>query len=238
MVERDDDDDDTSTDLDDRCDRLRLIKALPALPIFPLSGTVFFPHTLLPLHVFEPRYRQMTEQVLATHQHMAIVCVDPNQQQAPKNCARIAGLGRLVHHERLPDGRFHILLQGMGRVLLEDELPLDGLLYRRARATLVHDVIADSERRAIADELTTLRGCYARLSDSSQECKDTLGDLPLRLAEPHVVADLVAAALLEDVASRQEALEEMRLLRRLQIANDALATLLLRTLPAEAGLLH
>jgi len=239
MVDRDDDDDDEScADLDDRCDRLRLTAALPALPIFPLSGTVFFPHTLLPLHIFEPRYRQMTEQVLATHQHMAIVCVDPAQQQAPKNCARVAGLGRLVHHERLPDGRFHILLQGIGRVALDDELPMDGLLYRRARASLIDDIVVDSEQAAINEELSTLRGCYARLSDSNQECKDTLGDLPLRLAEPHVLADLVAAALLEDVAARQRALEEKRLLRRLQIANDALATLLLRTLPAEAGLLH
>lgn len=237
MVDRDDDDDDGPCD-DDTCERLHLTEALPALPIFPLSGTVFFPHTLLPLHIFEPRYRQMTEQVLATHQYMAIVCVDATQQQAPKNCARIAGLGRLVHHERLPDGRFHILLQGMGRVLLEDELPLDGRLYRRCRARVIDDVVDDTEKAAINDQLATLRGCYARLSDASPECKDTLGDLPLRLAEPHVLADLVAAALLEDVASRQQALEEKRLLRRLQIANDALATLLLRSLPAEAGLLH
>ena len=199
---------------------------------------MFFPHTLLPLHIFEPRYRQLTEQVLATHQFVAIVCVDATQQQPPKSCARVAGLGRLVHHERLPDGRFHILLQGMGRVLLEDELPLDGLLYRRCRASVINDVIADNEQAAINDELATLRGCYARLSDASPECKDTLGDLPLRLAEPHVLADLVAAALLEDVSSRQRALEERRLLRRLQIANDALATLLLRSLPAEAGVMN
>ncbi|HEY1099121.1 MAG TPA: hypothetical protein VGF99_09330, partial [Myxococcota bacterium] len=73
---------------------------------------------------------------------------------------------------------------------------------------------------------------------TNPDCKDVLGDLPLRLAEPHVVADLVAAALLEDVVARQRTLEEPRLLRRLQIANDALATLLLHGLPAEAGTLH
>ena len=206
MVDRDDDNDDDGGDDDARgddsiCERLNLTEALPALPIFPLSGTVFFPHTLLPLHIFEPRYRQLTEQVLATHQFVAIVCVDATQQQPPKSCARVAGLGRLVHHERLPDGRFHILLQGMGRVLLEDELPLDGLLYRRCRASVINDVIADNEQAAINDELATLRGCYARLSDASPECTDTLGDLPLRLAEPHVLADLVAAAVRYDARS-------------------------------------
>lgn len=227
-------------DHDDRDDgeaERRLAKALQALPIFPLSGTVFFPHTLLPLHVFEPRYRQLTEQALAGHGHMAVVLADPTQRDAPVGCARVAGLGRLVHHERLPDGRFHILLQGVARVHLDEELPLDGLLYRRARAHIIESTL-DGDERALANQLATLRGCYARLCDAHQECKNTLGDLPLRLGEPSVLADLIAAAIIDDVAARQAVLEETRLLRRLEVANDALATLLLRTLPAEAGLLN
>jgi Lon protease-like protein len=225
---RDDDHDDAQR---------RMAVALQALPLFPLSGTVFFPHTLLPLHVFEPRYRQMTEHVIAGHGHMAVVLSDPTQQQAPGGCARVAGLGRLVHHERLPDGRFHILLQGIARVALDDELPMEGLLYRRARARVIEPVV-DGDDRALAEQVGTLRGCYARLCDAHQECKNTLGDLPLRLAEPAVLADLIAAAVIDDVALRQKVLEETRILKRLEVANDALATLLLRSLPAEASLLH
>ena len=213
----------------------QLETALQALPIFPLPGTVFFPHTLLPLHIFEPRYRQLTEQVLASHQHLAVVLADPgNATTAPVHCARVAGLGRLVHHERLPDGRFHVLLQGVGRVAFDDEVPMDGLLYRRVRARLI-DAGDDDD---VVDEMSTLRGCYAQLLDAHPECKDTLGDLPLRLSSASVVADLVCAALLEDTALRQQALEETRLCRRLKLANDALATLLLRNLSGEAALLH
>jgi uncharacterized protein len=220
--------------------------SLAALPIFPLLGTVFFPHTLLPLHVFEPRFRQMTEHVLAGHQHMAVVLSDSSQQQHdPKGCARVAGLGRLVHHERLPDGRFHILLQGITRVDLVEELPMDGLLYRRVRATIARDRIRLNEAgdpgpelAEIDSEVATLRGCYGRLLESHPECKDTLGDLPLKLAEPGVIADLICAALLDEVPARQQALQEPSLLARLRLANDALATLLLRTLPAEATLLN
>ena len=229
------DDDDHDDDHDDA--QRRMAVALKALPLFPLSGTVFFPHTLLPLHVFEPRYRQMTEHVIAGHGHMAVVLSDPNQVASPGGCARVAGLGRLVHHERLPDGRFHILLQGIARVALEDELPMEGLLYRRARARVI-DAVLVGDDRAIADQVSTLRGCYVRLCDAHQECKNTLGDLPLRLAEPDVLADLIAAAIIDDVALRQKALEETRLLKRLEVANDALATLLLRSLPVEASLLH
>ena len=220
---------------DDAHDLLPL--ALPALPIFPLPGTVFFPHTLLPLHVFEPRYRQMTEHVLASHQHMAVALVDPRQTQAPLGVARVAGLGRVVHHERLPDGRFHILLQGIGRVAFDDELPMDGHLYRRVRARVV-DLDDDDDGDAVAAQLSTLRGCYARLLDAHPECKDTLGELPLRLADADVVADLVCAALLDETPARQQALEETSLLARLRHANDALASLLLRTLPDETTLLH
>lgn len=212
----------------------RLEEALHALPIFPLPGTVFFPHTLLPLHIFEPRYRQLTEQVIASHGHMAIVLIDPrNTTTEPLSCAGVAGLGRLVHHEKLPDGRFHILLQGVGRVAFERELPQDGLLYRRVQARKIVD-----DEEGVVDEVATLRGCYARLIETHPECKETLGDLPLRLSSPSVLADLVCAALLDDVGVRQRALEESCLLRRLKLANDALATLLLRTLPAEARLLN
>ena len=71
----------------------RLASALSALPIFPLPGTVFFPHTLLPLHIFELRYRQMTQQVIDGDGYLGIVLSDPAQSAVPVGCARVAGLG-------------------------------------------------------------------------------------------------------------------------------------------------
>jgi Lon protease-like protein len=168
---------------------------------------------------------------------MAIALLDATQGQPPLGVARVAGLGRVVHHERLPDGRFHILLQGIGRVALDDELPPDGLLYRRVRARALPTGL-DADDPDVAGQLSTLRGCYARLLESQPECKDSLGDLPLRLAEPDVVADLICAALIDETATRQRALGETGLVARLKLANDALATLLLRTLPDEASVLH
>ncbi len=210
--------------------------ALRELPLFPLPGTVFFPHTLLPLHVFEPRYRALTEDVLAGHQHFAVVRIDDDCLDAPvAGVARVAGVGRIVHHERLPDGRFHILLQGVARAELVDELPADGKLYRRAAAALVE--CGDDGEDAHA-ELRALRSCYARLLEACPDSKDTLGDLPLRVQEPRVLADVVCAAVLEDVAARQRALEESSVARRLRCANDALATLLLQSIATETARMH
>lgn len=202
----------------------RLQEALPGLPLFPLPGTVFFPHTLLPLHVFEKRYRQLTEHVLEGHGHMGIVCIDESRLDAPVPAvAAVAGVGRIVHHERLPDGRFHLLLQGVARVSLTAELPADGLLYRRARARPVEV----EEEPGAEGELHALRSCYARLLNCCPDLAHVLGDLPLRTCEPCVLADVACAALLHDIAERQRALEERSVVRRLRCAQEALASLLL-----------
>lgn len=215
---------------------VELERALVELPLFPLPQTVFFPHTLLPLHVFEPRYRQMTEQVLASHKHIGVVRVDEARADAAvPGVGRVAGVGRIVHHERLADGRFHILLQGIARAELVDELPLEGLLYRRARSSLLR---CSDDGEEAAREVQVLRSCYARLLETCPDQKDVLGDLPLRVQEARVLADVVCAAVLDDVTLRQRALEESSVVRRLKCANDALATLLLQSLPAGPAGMH
>jgi Lon protease-like protein len=219
-----------------RADDGDLERALPELPLFPLPGTVFFPHTLLPLHVFEPRYRQMTEHVLGSHQHMAVVLLDDTRRGAAvAGVARVAGVGRVVHHERLADGRFHLLLQGIARAELVEELPMEGRLFRRASARLMP---CEDQGDEVAREVQTLRSCYARLLEVCPDQKDVLGDLPLRVQEPRVLADVVCAAVLEDVTARQGALEETDVARRLKSANDALATLLLQGIGTETAGMH
>ena len=197
-------------------------RVISALPIFPLPGTVFFPGTLLPLHVFEPRYRQMTQAVLAGDQHMGIVLM----KGAGEEVHPVAGLGRVVHHEALPDGRFHILLQGMGRVHLQRELPMDGLLYRRADAQLLRDRV-DEGMDVLEHEVKTLRTCYAELLQVFPEIREALSDLPSRIQDPGALADIVCATAIENPASRQEALEDVSVVGRLRRASGALAELLL-----------
>ena len=213
-----------------------LERALLELPLFPLPSTVFFPHTLLPLHVFETRYRQLTEDVLADHQHLAVVKIDEDALNVPvPGISRVAGVGRIVHYERLPDGRFHLLLQGIARAELIEELPAAGRLYRRARARCLS---ADTDVDATVREVQALRSCYARLLEHAPDHKDALGDLPLKVDAPEVLADVVCAAAIDDVGLRQAALEERSLARRLRLAHDALATLLLKSFATEAAPMH
>jgi Lon protease-like protein len=108
------------------------------LALFPLPQVVFFPHTLLPLHVFEPRYRTMTERVLAGTKQLAVVLItEPRRIDAQGHppIAKIATVGEVVRSNRLADGRYNLALEGKARVTLE-ELPFEPP-FRRARAVVL-----------------------------------------------------------------------------------------------------
>lgn len=124
------------------------------MPLFPLPGAFLFPHQMLPLHVFEPRYRQMVNDLLDGPGRLVIGTVraaaEPSED--PPAVLPVAGLGEIVRHERLADGRFQILVLGLTRVRI-DEAPSDRL-YRRVhcRPFVEIDAPAD-EDRALARDL-------------------------------------------------------------------------------------
>ncbi|HET9235496.1 MAG TPA: LON peptidase substrate-binding domain-containing protein [Candidatus Eisenbacteria bacterium] len=105
------------------------------LPVFPLPNAVLFPGTSLPLNVFEPRYRQMVEDVLRHGRWIAVTLLKPGYEadyDGAPDFHEIGGAGFLVRSNRLEDGRFEIVLEGRTRVRLE-EIP-SARLYRMARA--------------------------------------------------------------------------------------------------------
>src|SRR3989304_4353631 len=111
------------------------------LPIFPLPGLTFFPHTLLPLHIFEARYRAMVTDCLARDRRLAVVGLRPGYEatyDAKPEVYAVAGAGEIVRWERLATGRFNVLVRGDCRVRIETELPTD-TLYRVGRARVPED---------------------------------------------------------------------------------------------------
>src|SRR2546422_10673705 len=100
-------------------------RTLPALPIFPLPGAVLLPHALVPLHIFEPRYRKMTQDCDAGLRVLALANI-PDDRAAAERPPRVLpaiGIGVLTRVDRLPDGRFNIVLRGVQRAVIERELP-------------------------------------------------------------------------------------------------------------------
>ena len=117
-----------------------------SLPIFPLPDLTFFPHTMLPLHIFEARYRAMITDCLSRDRRLAVVGLLPGYEASYEGkpaVHAICGVGRIVQWERLASGRFNLLLRGEGRVRIERELPTD-TLYRMVRG---HPARRDGRRR-------------------------------------------------------------------------------------------
>jgi Lon protease-like protein len=124
------------------------------LPIFPLTGVVLFPEVQAPLHIFEPRYRQMTEAALASSQQIGMVVIAPEHAHEasgdpplhPIGCA-----GTIRQAQKLPDGRYNLMLEGTRRfrILHEPAGPADRL-YRVAQVELLDDPFTTADRQAAA----------------------------------------------------------------------------------------
>ena len=89
------------------------------LTIFPLPDQTFFPHTLMPLHIFEARYRAMVSDCLARDRRLAVVGLKPGYEddyEGKPDVHAIAGAGEIVRYERLASGRYNILVKGETRI--------------------------------------------------------------------------------------------------------------------------
>lgn len=141
------------------------------LPVFPLPNVVLLPKAVVPLHVFEPRYRDMTRDALATHRLIALALLkpgfEPKYQSLNVPIHRHVCVGRIVKSEHLEDGRYNILVEGVDRAEVVAECTKR--TYRRAQLTRVAPVVPDVCRES---EL------YGRLRELVTS--DTLRDIACR----------------------------------------------------------
>ena len=121
------------------------------LPIFPLTGVLLLPGTVLPLHIFEPRYRNMIEDALGADKVFGMIqpfTPQPDNRPLPgaeketPDLYKIGCAGYIDSWERLPDGRFFVQLKGVNRFRFEEELPLNRG-YRRVKA--IYNDFPDAE---------------------------------------------------------------------------------------------
>lgn len=164
--------------------------------LFPLEA-VLLPQQPMPLHIFEPRYRQMVDNELDRAGQIAIATADRDAPMTPEGDVGIRPvvcIGQIVSHERLPDGRFHIVLHGLCRARVTQELPAgDGTLYRRAMVEAFGD-----EGAELSEPSDTMERLRTWVDDALEE-----GPLSkLRIAEQvleYVRNDAIPTPVLLDV---------------------------------------
>jgi uncharacterized protein len=126
-------------------------------PLFPLPDVVHFPHLLLPLHIFEPRYREMVADALAGERLIAMALLEPGftTTRGSLPIHDVVCLGRITAEQRTEDGRYYLVLQGLTRARVVQEEP-DEQAYRIAQLELLPDAenpfspaAADAQRRRL-----------------------------------------------------------------------------------------
>ena len=123
------------------------------LSIFPLPGAILFPGLQLPLHIFEPRYRELVGSALAKDRLIGMVQPQRNAEGSPLYA--VGCVGRIGDVEALEDGRYNIVLEGEQRFRILRELDVT-TAFRQVEAELIDDpqveVLASVERAAFEFE--------------------------------------------------------------------------------------
>lgn len=154
-------------------------------PLFPLPNVVLFPHALLPLHIFEDRYRRMTADALEGEQLIAMSLLRPGckLQSSSGNppLHRVVGLGKIIAHEKLEDGRYYLVLRGIARATLLCESQVN-LPYRIGHLEICQEVVDEVPPFKRQERIKELVSIFARLFPNiklTQLFAHDFSDLPL-----------------------------------------------------------
>ena len=206
----------------------------PAIPadfkgtarLFPLPNLVLFPHLVQPLHVFEPRYRQLMADALEDDRLMALALLRPGWEEDYDKSPPIypaVCLGRITQEERLPDGRYNLLLQGLARARVVEEIPTPKL-YRTARVELLPDAPVGSPHRE-KELARRLAECGLDFFAGRPSAREQLRRLVEGGAPLGMLTDVFAFALPLAPEAKQELLGEPDVARRVDLLLEGLAGL-------------
>jgi len=200
------------------------------LPIFPLSDVVLFPHIKAPLHIFEPRYRQMVGHALAGNRRIAMVVVRPEnvlEMAGDAGVFSVGCAGTIEQFQRYADGRYDIVLHGTQRVRIEAEPTRpDDRLFRSAIVSFLDDSyhtedaarISAMREQAIANAVELFGDGAAEIS---QESVDRIDDATfvnvLSAALPFSTLEKQALIEVDGIRERFEALIELFRFARIEM---------------------
>ncbi len=194
------------------------------LPLFPLN-VVLFPHMPLPLHVFEPRYRQMIADCLEAGHSFGVVAIREGSETGPATPYDVGTLAKIVRIDRLDDGRMNLLVMGASRyeiVQTAEDRP-----YLRGQIRIIPEAGDDLDATARLTETTAIT--FREYSNLVRELVGREADEAEPPMEPELLSYLIAAALNLQVPEKQSLLAERR--------TDARLVLELRMLRKEIALL-
>lgn len=187
------------------------------VPVMTLPDVAFFPQALLPLHIFEPRYRHMLRDVLEGNRIFAVAGLDSGAAESGDRFEpphRVACLGLVRACQKNDDGTSKVLLQGLCRVAIESIVGDDPYRRIRIQALASSPGAEPGENAKLRSELSRLIKLRLRLSPGGAEgMTDLLGNVE----DPEIFADIAAFNLCKNALLKQKLLETLDVNRRLAL---------------------
>lgn len=177
------------------------------IPVMTLPGTVFFPRTLLPLHIFEPRYRLMLAETLRSHRIMAVTLLDeadPTVPPAEEKPHRIATAGVIRACQKNDDGTSNLILEGLERIEIVE-------IVRERPFRLIQISSATGSADEPGEEAHALRQQLLRVLRTTTKVDPSLpqklADRLEEIQDPSAFCDLLVFSLAENARFKQRMLE-------------------------------
>lgn len=181
------------------------VRGVTELPIFPLA-LVLFPGVPLPLHIFEPRYRQMLNDVRAANSLFGVSYFDAStsDRDAP-TVGTVGCVAEVTETQGLPDGRSNILTVGIIRYRVEEYVDRDNP-YLLARVSYFED--DEEDPNVLSESARDVAEIFTRIARAVRTINDERASLPdISDTEPQRLSFLVAAAMEVDTQIKQDMLE-------------------------------
>lgn len=188
------------------------------VPLFPLPSLVLLPDTVVPLRIFEDRYRAMAKDVVASDRLIGLALLKPGwetQYEGNPPIHEHLCIGHVVSHEVKTDGRYEMWLYGLFRAVVEEEV--EGQPYRRAKVRVVEDVVNDSDREALDERLHKVLDMIPGYRGLVGHIRRVAHDVRGGGAGPGRIADATAEAARLDADERYKVLAEADVLRRFDL---------------------
>jgi Lon protease-like protein len=180
---------------------------IPAeVPVMTLNDVVLFPQAMMPLYIFEPRYRQMLADVLSEARIFAVAALDPEKEEAEflETPYSIAGVGVVRACKQNEDGTSNLILQGLARVRFEEIVAEEP--YRRARISQIISQPDDSDP-SLATIQSTLVGLVATQKRLGASIPKEVVQFLSSISNPESVLDLAIYTLCASSRLKQQLLE-------------------------------
>ena len=193
--------------------------------LFPLSGVVLFPHGVLPLHIFEERYKQLMRHALADDRAVTMVLPTTDDTEEPVPIHSIGCLGQICDERELPDGRFLFVLRGLHRVKIQHEVDVDpsgDILYRQASYSILEDNLSNqlSTRRQL--QRAEIVGILQRLLPKQDKGLKKFFHFLAGECNASIFSDIVSYAAPINTDSKQQLLDTIDVDHRLELLVESL----------------